>query len=271
MKKILVCNDLPVTSKAALAINSHIFSLFSYQVDMLVTKLYSTHLGFKEVISLDTSSFFSKTLELYQKMNLDYDFIYAGLLLNETNISALDRFLTPGKKFYLDPIMGDNGHFYKTIDTNYPKLLRPLVKKAYLITPNLFEACAILGEDMPLNYNESALKEILVKLTDLGPSIAIITGVKVGALYGAITYEKDKNEFYFSGKSIVNYYPHGVGDIFSTLLVSFLDKTNNLKQSLDLTIEAIYQILDYNNKQQTDLMFGLCYENILAKFLKQFI
>ena len=67
MKKILLLNDLCISSKAASSINVFIFNHFNYEVDLLPTYLYSNHLGFKDIVSLDTASFLKDTLNLFKQ------------------------------------------------------------------------------------------------------------------------------------------------------------------------------------------------------------
>ncbi len=264
MKKILLLNDLCISSKAASSINVFIFNHFNYEVDLLPTYLYSNHLGFKDIVSLDTASFLKDTLNLFKQRKQKYDFIYAGLLVNEANINVLLDYLD-NQKLYLDPILGDNGSFYKTITKEYAIKVRELAKKAYLITPNLFEAYALLDKQYETNISIDKIFKLAQELVNLGPKIVVITSVKVGLEYGVYLYSKELNISYFSKITMVDYFPHGTGDMFSTLFISLIEENVSLTKSLDMTVNIIKDIIINNKENNIDLLYGLSYEKLLAK------
>ncbi len=257
MKKILICNDLCVTSNAAIELNTATLNILGYDADILPTSLFSTNLAFKDVIKEDTSQFLSETLKIFKKLNIKYDAIYLGYLVNETNIKSISNYAS-NSKIYFDPILGDNDKYYKGIDNNYTKQILPLIQKSYLITPNLFEAKMILGQDL-------SPKETLKSLAELGPQIVVLTGVYESGLYGAYLYDKNKEEIYFYGKNKIEYFPHGTGDIFSALLMGLLEKKYPTFEALKITIEIIYKIIKNNSLSNQNLLMGLDYLTILKE------
>lgn len=257
MKKILICNDLCVTSNAAIELNTATLNILGYDADILPTSLFSTNLAFKDVVKEDTSHFLSETLKIFKKLNIKYNAIYLGYLVNETNIKSLIDYAS-NTKIYFDPILGDNDRYYKGIDNNYTKQILPLIQKSYLITPNLFEAKMILGQAL-------TPKETLKSLAELGPQIVVLTGVYEANLYGAYLYDKKKDEIYFYGKNKIDYYPHGTGDIFSALLMGLLEKKYPAYEALKIAIEIIHTIIKNNSLSNQNLLMGLDYLTILKE------
>lgn len=268
MKRILAINDLTVRSKAAISISSNIIPLFGFELDILPTMLYSNHLGFKEVAKLDTSTFIKDTLAIYANDNFYYDYIYLGLLLNKENINTILKYIKPNTIIYFDPIMGDNGRLYNSIDVNYPNYIKELIYKSEVITPNLFEACLILNKEYKPNLNELEIKNILKELSSLGPKIVIITSVTLNNLYGAYLYDKQNNEYYFYGLPKLDYNAHGTGDLFSSLFMGYNLTLNDSKLALCKTIDILYEILKYNQKSNENVFKnGLDYERFLPKII----
>lgn len=269
MKRILAINDLTVRSKAAISISSNIIPLFGFELDILPTMLYSNHLGFREVAKLDTSSFIKDTLDIYAKDNFYYDYIYLGLLLNKENIDNILKYIKKSDTIiYFDPIMGDNGRLYNSIDINYPNYIKELIYKSKVITPNLFEACLISNKEYKPNLNELEIKNILKELSSLGPKIVIITSVTLNNLYGAYLYDKQNNEYYFYGLPKLDYNAHGTGDLFSSLFMGYNLTLNDSKLALCKTIDILYEILKYNQKSNENIFKnGLDYERFLPKII----
>ena len=230
--------------------------------------LYSNHLGFKEVAKLDTSSFIKDTLDIYAKDNFYYDYIYLGLLLNKENIDNILKYIKSDTIIYFDPIMGDNGRLYNSIDINYPNYIKELIYKSKVITPNLFEACLISNKEYKPNLNELEIKNILKELSSLGPKIVIITSVTLNNLYGAYLYDKQNNEYYFYGLPKLDYNAHGTGDLFSSLFMGYNLTLNDSKLALCKTIDILYEILKYNQKSNENVFKnGLDYERFLPKII----
>ncbi len=268
MKKVLIINDLPVTTKVAMQVNSTVFTTFKYEVSMLPTILYSTNLSFKEVASLNCHSFLKDSLEIFNKLDIKFDAIYLGYLADISNVSEIIKYLPNTKDIYFDPIMGDSNKYYKGIDDRYRDSIIPLIKEASLITPNLFETTRLLNTPYKDNYTESDIKDMLVKLNKLGAKKVIITGVKLNNLYGIYSYD---GKFNFYGREEIKYYPHGTGDIFSSLVSSFLLDDYSLEKASKLSLDILYEIIKYNYNNDIDIKMGLKYENILSKLVNDVI
>ena len=267
MKRILAINDLTTTSRAAMQLQASIVPLFGHELNMLPTMLYSTHLGFKEVASLDCSSFLTATLAKFKTLNIAFSSYYLCFLVNEINISSLIDFLPKGARVYFDPIMADDGRLYSSVDSNYPSLIRPLLAYSYVITPNLYEACLLLKKPFNPSYSHQEIKAMLVELANLGPQIVVITGVSIDNLLGSYLYDKIKNEFMFYGKKPINYKAHGTGDIFSSCFIGSLEKDNDSIKALKLAVNFTYRAILISQKNGVDLLYGLEFEPLLKELI----
>jgi pyridoxine kinase len=61
---------------------------------------------------------------------------------------AIHPQLFPTRSLVVDPVMGVHGRAYRTVTPACRRALHELVAEADLITPNLTEACMLLGEKL---------------------------------------------------------------------------------------------------------------------------
>ena len=87
----------------------------------------------------------------------------------------------------IDPVLGDNGNLYSTMDQGLVEGMKHLVTKADIITPNFTEVSLLLGEEYKQTTTDEEIKEWVKRLSDMGPDIVVVTSVP--------DKEKDKVEF----------------------------------------------------------------------------
>ncbi len=267
MKKILAINDLTTFSKCAMQITANVMSHFLVELNMLPTMLYSANLAFEEVAKLDCTNYVLETLAIYKKNNIHFDSLYLGLLVNKDIINSILQYID-NDKIYFDPIMGDNGKLYNSISLDYIDLIMPIIKKSYIIFPNLFEATTILNKEYR-QYDDLELKNMLVELTNLGPKIAIITGVIKDNLIGCYLYNSESNEFIYYGLEKINYLPHGTGDLFSSIFTALKELNYTDYKCLKISVDITYKAINLSYKEGIKPLYGLNFEKVLIDELKK--
>ena len=146
------------------------------------------------------------------------DAVKTGMLFNAPIISAVAE--TVGRmrlpNVVVDPVMvAESGAVLLEPDAmeTYKNELFPL---AAIITPNLHEAFALVGEEV----DEDRIEDCAVTLHALGPAAVIITGghTSTGAdlLYDGEDFVRIEGPFYPSENT------HGAGCTYSSALASFL-------------------------------------------------
>ena len=89
-------------------------------------------------------------IDSWQRNQLTFDAIATGFLGSAAQIEIVRRFI---KSFpavvIIDPVMGDHGKIYKSYTKEMCRGLRKLLEFADLVTPNLTEACELLGVAYP--------------------------------------------------------------------------------------------------------------------------
>lgn len=147
--RVLAIHDLSGFGRCSLTVILPVLSALGVQVCPLPTAVLSTHTGgFAEVAMRDLTDFLAESLSRYQELKLDFDCVYSGFLGSEDQIDicadCLSRY--PDALKVVDPVMGDHGKPYRTYTPAMQRRMGELARHADLITPNLTEACMLLGQ-----------------------------------------------------------------------------------------------------------------------------
>lgn len=96
--------------------------------------------------------------------------------------------------------MGDHGQMYGSSSPKMVDAMRNLCKHADIIVPNITEACLMLDEPyQPGPYTREYIQDLLVRLSQLGPSMVVISGVWFSKfLSGAAGYDTVDGSFTYA-------------------------------------------------------------------------
>ncbi|CAI2307429.1 unnamed protein product [Caenorhabditis sp. 36 PRJEB53466] len=217
--------------------------LHGFEVDFINSVQFSNHAGNIEYLTLPTRYEHVKGQKLTEK---ELEELYEGLTLNNINnythvltgycgnVTFLQKIADvvkdlkqkdPKTTFVCDPVMGDNGRYYtpKELMPIYRDLIIPL---ADVLTPNAFELGELTGS--PIETEADCLRAV-----DLLHAKGVKTIVVTSGVTGAQTNESLR--CYASVKGAATYrftFPRlvgqfvGTGDVFTSLLVVWLDELN---------------------------------------------
>ena len=149
-KRLALINDVTGFGRCSVTVELPIISALKIQVCPLPTALLSVHTGFKNYFMDDFTDRMEIYIDSWQKNNLTFDAIATGFLGSAAQIEIVRRFI---KSFpvavIIDPVMGDHGKIYKSYTKEMCRRMRDLLEFADLVTPNLTEACELLGVPYP--------------------------------------------------------------------------------------------------------------------------
>lgn len=253
MKRIVTIQDISCIGKCSLTVALPIISAMGVEAAILPTAVLSTHTMFSNFTFKDLADQIEPIADHWKKENMKFDAVYTGYLGSFEQIDLMknffDQFNTEDNLLFVDPAMADNGKLYPAFDEAFAKHMGTLCAKADIIVPNITEACFMTGMEYKTKYDENYVKDLLVKLSDLGAKISILTGVSFAeGKTGVMGYDKEKDEFsyYEHDKLPVSY--HGTGDIFSSTCVGAMmngmDWTEAVKVAADYTAECIRLTLE---------------------------
>ncbi len=182
---------------------------------------------------------------------------------------VVDRASTSDFGFFtVDPVMvATSGHRLLEVDAVDAVRTR-LLPAADLITPNLTEACMLLGESYqsaPLTRAEAKSK--LVRLSKLGPDRVIITGVGLasGEAMTNIGYDRARGTFWYIACDYVPASYPGTGDLFAAVLTGALLQNDSLPMAMARATHFAQAAIKTTYGYGTDPRFGVMLEPLLGQ------
>lgn len=277
MKKILTIQDISCVGKCSLTVALPIISAMGVEAAILPTAVLSTHTMFQNFVVQDLTNQVKPFSKHWKDENIVFDALYTGYLGSFEQIDLMKElfatFKTQNNFTFVDPAMADNGKLYPAFDEAFAKYMATLCAQADIIVPNITEACFMTGTEYKTNYDESYIKDLLLKLNALGTKLCILTGVSFEeGSTGVMGYDSETEEFYYykHTKLPVNF--HGTGDIFSSTCLGALVRGMSWKEAVqvaaDYTAECIRITLEDPSKPWYGVNFELAIPYLIHRLEK---
>lgn len=254
VKKVAAIHDLSGYGRASLTTIIPILSNMKVQVCPVPTAILSTHTGgFEGYSFIDLTDYMQEHIAHWKRLDLEFDCIYSGFLGSPKQIEIvadfIDYFGKKSKFIVVDPVMGDNGKLYSTMDNEMVVGMRNLIKKADIITPNFTEVMYLLGKEYDKNIDIEKVKEYLKDLSNMGPKIVIATSVpeieenKMDKKTSVVAYDRENNVFWrVSCRYIPASYP-GTGDAYTSVVIGSLLQGDSLPMAIERGVQFITQCI----------------------------
>ncbi|MDY4802255.1 MAG: pyridoxamine kinase [Fusobacterium mortiferum] len=254
VKKVAAIHDLSGYGRASLTTIIPILSNMKVQVCPVPTAILSTHTGgFEGYSFIDLTDYMQEHIAHWKRLDLDFDCIYSGFLGSPKQIEIvadfIDYFGKKSKFIVVDPVMGDNGKLYSTMDNEMVVGMRNLIKKADIITPNFTEVMYLLGKEYDKNIDIEKVKEYLKELSNMGPKIVIATSVpeieenKMDKKTSVVAYDRENDVFWrVSCRYIPASYP-GTGDAYTSVVIGSLLQGDSLPMAIERGVQFITQCI----------------------------
>lgn len=268
MKKIVSVQDISCYGQCSLTVALPVLSAYGIETAILPSAILSTHTGgFKNFTVLDLTDEMPKIVNHWKDEKIKFDAIYTGYIGDTRQfdlIKDMRCLLNDDGLMLVDPAMADYGKLYVALNEDIVEGMKSLVREADVVCPNLTEAAFLLGEDYREEYSKEDVKTQLVKLTEMGPKLAIITGVSFEeGRIGAMAYEATTGEYteYYAEKMAKSY--HGTGDIFSSVLFANILNGVSLYDALKDSCEFVVRCIKGTMPDETH-GYGVKFEGVLA-------
>ena len=220
-------------------------SLGSYAMTAVTAITSQNTTGVKSVIPINPKEIEKQIL--YTCKDIRPDAIKIGMLHSAEVINSILKTLKKGKfnKIVLDPVMVAKGGA-KLINKNAIKLLKfKLIKKAYLVTPNIPEA------EVLTNTKIRDFKDMLNSvniLSKLGVKNILLKGGHLNSQYLYDILLTNKKLKIFKNRKIKTKNTHGTGCTLSSAIATFLSCGKPLKKSCELGIKYVNYAIKTNPK-----------------------
>ena len=250
VKKVAAIHDLSGYGRASLTTIIPILSNMKVQVCPVPTAILSTHTGgFEGYSFIDLTDYMQEHIAHWKRLDLEFDCIYSGFLGSPKQIEIvadfIDYFGKKSKFIVVDPVMGDNGKLYSTMDNEMVVGMRNLIKKADIITPNFTEVMYLLGKEYDKNIDIEKVKEYLKELSNMGPKIVIATSVpeieenKMDKKTSVVAYDRENDVLW---RYIPASYP-GTGDAYTSVVIGSLLQGDSLPMAIERGVQFITQCI----------------------------
>ncbi len=273
MKRIVTVQDISCVGKCSLTVALPIISSMGVETAIIPTAVLSTHTMFSDFTFKDLTSEIVPITEHWKKEGIGFDAIYTGYLGSDEQIEILTKmfqeFKTDDNIILVDPVMADNGKLYPAFDEAFAKKMATLCGYADIIVPNITEASFMTGMEYKEKYDEEYVKEMLMKLSELGAKISVLTGVsfKEGTT-GVMGYDKANEEFYYYSNKYLPTSYHGTGDIFASTCVGTLMNGFDWKESLKIAADYTAECIRITMNDENGCWYGVNFESAIPYLLK---
>ncbi len=271
-KKILVIEEITCYGQASSNIAVSILSAFGNEVALLPTSISSTHnIGFTDIVNMDLTDFMEKTIDHYKSEHIQFDTIYVGKITNGKQFDiikeAKEYLLKDDGLFIVDPSMGKNGDLDSNLDIDIISGYIDLSSIADFIIPNVTEACLMTRYDYSEYHDDSYINGLISELVGLGSKNIIITSVMDDEYsIGCVSYDGLTKTTIIKEK-LDKSYP-GIGDLFSSLIVAYINKALPIKGAIDFSTDYIYDAIE-NTVDDQFHDYGLKYENLINEYINK--
>jgi pyridoxine kinase len=274
-KRALAIHDISCIGRCSLTVALPILSCGGLDTAVLPTAILSTHTGgFKGYTYRDLTEDILPVTAHWKTLGLRFDALYSGFLGSYGQIDLVARlmqdFHTEGTLRLIDPVMADNGRLYATYTKEMAQGMHRLVSRADIVTPNMTEACILLGREYkPEGFTKEETEEMLKGLCALGPRHAVLTGVTLKEdQLGAAAYDAGTGEISYAFEKRVPGIFHGTGDIFASVLLCGLMNGRNLAASAKLAVRFTHRCIQYTLESDQELRYGVRFEAALPYLME---
>lgn len=273
-KRVAAIHDLSGVGKCSLTVAIPVLSAAGLECCPLPTAVLSTHTGgFKDFTFFDLTAQILPIANHWAQEGFEFSAIYTGYLGSQRQVELVRQAVQKigrGAKIIVDPVMGDNGKLYQSFSNSFPLKMRELCAVADALTPNITEACLLLGQPfLPPPHSQTFLNGLLEGLRQLCRGTVILTGVSLApGQLGALLAEPQKPPQYLYNKRLQGTF-HGTGDLFASTLTAALVRGFSAEQAVRLAVDFTLRCIETTVQKYPDLWYGVAFEDELEYFIKQ--
>ncbi|HOT21305.1 MAG TPA: pyridoxamine kinase [Sedimentibacter sp.] len=275
--KIMAVQDMSGVGRCSLTVIIPIMSALGCQVCPLPTALLSNHSEYKEFYFFDFTDHMEEYYSYWEKNDFWFDCVYSGFIGSEKQINIIVDIIEKVKNknnkalIVIDPVMGDCGCTYATYNSEMITKMSQLVKKADIITPNLTEACILLGRKY---YSDKITlpqtKECLKDLCSLGPKISLITGIITDEEeHINVCYDSEQDKYWLAPFSYIDKRYPGTGDLFTSLFLGYYMKGKSLPEAMEEAARFVSLSVRISSEAEAPSSEGVIFEKIMKELYNE--
>ena len=270
IQRAAILHDLCTVGKAAMTNILPVLSVLGVEACPVQKMVLSTHTGgYGRPAIYPLSGFAGDCGKHLKDQGFSFDAVFVGYLGNEKNVREAYGFLEDfsGGPVLFDPIMADHGRFYSNFDETYKELLKGLIPKCTLMTPNYTESCLLTGEAYEEVCSREKFLRIAEKLQALGCKSAVLTSIPLEGTLSAVGILEGEKADWFTYEPTGRAYP-GTGDLFSAVLLGSLLKGLPLRKAAEAAHQFVAHCIQKSDAAGYDTREGVLLEPELLELVK---
>lgn len=270
-KKILTIQDISCVGQCSLTVALPILSACGLETCVLPSAVLSTHTaGFSGFTFRDLTDDMPLIQKHWQKEGILFDGIYTGYLGSTKQVEYVKNILSSMGKVdavkIVDPAFADNGKLYSIFDNVYVDAMKTLCPYADILVPNISEAAFLADYEYKEEYDEAYIKGLLDKLSTLGCSIIVLTGVGYTSdKTGVVVYENGNMSYYEHNRNPKGC--HGTGDIYASAFAGAVMRGKSVFDAAKIAADYTYMCIE-NTKDDASHWYGVKFEPVLSELAK---
>lgn len=267
-KRVALITDFSGFGRCSTTVALPIISAMKIQCCVLPTAILSAHTGYPNFHFDDFTGHMQAYMDNWKELGVDFDGIAVGYLGNRKQIAEVEHFFElfrrEGTLVVLDPVMGDNGSLYASYSRELCDEMKSLLPYADVITPNLTEACFLLGQDYhQVDTGDAGLEQLAAALSAMGPKKVVITGLNHADKISNFVYEEGR--YCRIDTRQIGGNRAGTGDVFTAVLFASLIRGLSFVDAVQKAVYYINKCLAYTEKLQIPAQDGICFEEYLTE------
>lgn len=270
-KSLLAIHDLSGFGNTSLMAVIPIMYSMGISVCALPTTFLSANTCFEGYQKLQDNTFLHASIAHWKSIGKSFDAIYSGFLADASQAmvveQALETFAGAKPIVLIDPVLADDGKLYSCYDNAMVDVMRALIKRADIITPNYTEACLLAGVEYSEHIDKENMDKIGFGLIESGAANVIVTGVPDirEDICNVFAFSKGCQESkVFECRYLPYSYP-GTGDIFSSVLLGSMLSGQSLANSIQKAIDFVYKAILISRNYVHDPRAGVVLEHAIQE------
>lgn len=274
-KTLAAINDLSGLGQSSLCAILPIISVMGIQACPLPTAVLSSQTdGYHDYAFQDLTALWPKYFSHWQKEAPTFDCVYSGFLGSVRQIDLIANFIENFARKHtliaVDPVLGDGGELYDTMNEEMVVQMRRLITHADLITPNYTELCLLSRTSFQKAPALSLVEAQMHLLAEAGPINIVTTSIPTSQedLMLTAVFERDNDKFTVLPHEMLPAHYPGSGDIFASVLIANLLNGVSLISSVQKAADFIYEAIRLSLAQKRPFREGVALEQVLPLLLK---
>lgn len=266
LARVLAIHDLCVFGRCSLSVVAPVLSARGVQCCSLPTALLSAPTNYRDGTMLNLAPEAPAILSHLRATGAEFDAVFSGFLADTVQAEFVEEVFDafPNALRVVDPVLGDGGKLYRTMDEGMAAAVRRLAEKAHIITPNVTEAAVLLGlAPNKVPYVEEDARKWLDALSLDGERSVVITGIsfdRFGEI--AVGWVRKGASGLFRHARTGGDYP-GTGDLFASYMLAEMLHGAPLSAAAKTAAGFVASCAAFTAGRGTDIKEGLLFEDIL--------